>query len=154
MKPWQALLNKAPSKGGKEEQRERTQVPAGSLKPEGGSQMGKGTKYVPEFPGVLRSKLEEEMKGKPESTVNLEEPSPGVQRKSGRTVSSHVGLGFEDWREANDMFIFCTAKKMIKIGLKLHLAAACTPGLMLDSRQNLIRLVQTQLLDQDSFLIN
>ncbi len=69
MKPWQALLNKAPSKGGKEEQRERTQVPAGSLKPEGGSQMGKGTNYVPESPGVLRSKLEEEMKGKPESTV-------------------------------------------------------------------------------------
>jgi hypothetical protein len=75
MKPKQALLNKAPSK----EQREKTQVPAGSVKPEGGSQRGKGTHYyVPESPGVLRSKLEEERKGKPESTVNLEEPSPAT----------------------------------------------------------------------------
>jgi hypothetical protein len=30
MKPWQASLNKAPSQGGKEEQRERTQVRARS----------------------------------------------------------------------------------------------------------------------------
>jgi hypothetical protein len=110
MKPWQALLNKAPSKGGKEEQRERTQVPPGSLKPEGGSQMGKGTNYVPESPGVLRSKLEEEMKGKPESTVNLEEPSPGLLRKSGRTVSSHVGLGFEDWRQTTCSFFVLQTK--------------------------------------------
>ncbi len=29
MKPWQASLNKAPGKGGKEEQRERTQIQAG-----------------------------------------------------------------------------------------------------------------------------
>jgi hypothetical protein len=88
MKPWQALLNKAPSKGGKEEHRGRTQVPAGSVKPEGGSQMGKGTNYVPESPGVLRSKLEEEMKGKPESTVNLEEPSPATT--AGLTIEAAV----------------------------------------------------------------
>jgi hypothetical protein len=42
MKPWQALLNKAPSTGGKEEQRERTQVLAGSEKPEEGH---KGAKH-------------------------------------------------------------------------------------------------------------
>jgi hypothetical protein len=40
--------------------------------------MGKGTNYVPQSPGVLRSKLEEEMKAKPESTVKLEEPSPAT----------------------------------------------------------------------------
>jgi hypothetical protein len=32
MKPWQAVLNKAPSKGEKEEQREMTQVQARSAK--------------------------------------------------------------------------------------------------------------------------
>jgi len=32
MKPWQGLLNKSPSKGGNEEQRERTQVGARSAK--------------------------------------------------------------------------------------------------------------------------
>jgi hypothetical protein len=32
MKPWQTLLNKAPSKWGKEKQRERTQVQARKAK--------------------------------------------------------------------------------------------------------------------------
>jgi len=40
MKPWQAPLNKAPSKGRKEEQRERTQVPAIRSKTQTGSQRG------------------------------------------------------------------------------------------------------------------
>jgi hypothetical protein len=39
MKPWQASLNKAPSQGGKEEQRERTQVQARSTTTQSKSQM-------------------------------------------------------------------------------------------------------------------
>jgi hypothetical protein len=39
MKPWQASSNKAPSQGGKEEQRERTQVQARSTTTESESQM-------------------------------------------------------------------------------------------------------------------
>jgi hypothetical protein len=39
MKPWQASLNKAPSQGGKEEQRERTQVQARSTTTESESQL-------------------------------------------------------------------------------------------------------------------
>jgi hypothetical protein len=42
------LLNKASSKVGKEEQRERTQVQPRSTKTQSGSQKGKGTNYVPE----------------------------------------------------------------------------------------------------------
>ncbi len=75
MKPWQALLNKASRKGGKEEQRARTQVWAKSSKTQGGPQRGKGTNYVPNPPLVARSKSEEEREEKPESPVNLEEPS-------------------------------------------------------------------------------
>jgi len=37
MKPWQAPSNKAPGKGGNEEQRERTQVQARRAKPKVGS---------------------------------------------------------------------------------------------------------------------
>ncbi len=40
MKPWQAPLNKAPSNGRKEEQREKTQVPATRSKTQAGSQKG------------------------------------------------------------------------------------------------------------------
>jgi hypothetical protein len=36
MKPWQTPLNKAPNKGGKKEQRERTQVQAKKEKPKVG----------------------------------------------------------------------------------------------------------------------
>jgi hypothetical protein len=41
MKPWQAPLNKAPSKGGKEEKERKTQS---------GSQRDKATNYVPKPP--------------------------------------------------------------------------------------------------------
>ncbi len=75
MKPWQALSNKAPRKGGKEEQRERTQVWARSSKIQGGPQRVKGTNYVLKPPPLARSKLEEEREEKPKSSINLEEPS-------------------------------------------------------------------------------
>jgi hypothetical protein len=55
MKPWHALLNKTPSKRGKEEQRERTQVRTKSKKSQSGSQMGKGTNHVPKPPPIARS---------------------------------------------------------------------------------------------------
>jgi hypothetical protein len=49
LKPWQAPLNKAPSKEGAEEQREREDPsPSQKSKTQSGSQGGKGTKYVPE----------------------------------------------------------------------------------------------------------
>lgn len=41
MKPWRTPLNKAPNKGGKKEQRERTQVQAKKRKNQSGSQRGK-----------------------------------------------------------------------------------------------------------------
>jgi hypothetical protein len=90
MKPWQALLNKAPSTGGRDEQRERTQVPARSVKPERWSQRGKGTYYVPQPPGVLRSKLEEERKQKPENTVK---PGRALNDSTSQNRSSPRSLG-------------------------------------------------------------
>jgi hypothetical protein len=51
LKPWQAPLNKAHSKEGMEEQREREREeprPSQKIKTQSGSQGVKGTKYVPE----------------------------------------------------------------------------------------------------------
>jgi hypothetical protein len=45
MKSWQVLLNKAPSKGGHEEQRENPSLSQKHKKPNG-SQRDKGTNYV------------------------------------------------------------------------------------------------------------
>jgi hypothetical protein len=47
MKPWQAPSNKAPGKGGNEEQRERTQVQARRAKPKVGSKGHRNINYVP-----------------------------------------------------------------------------------------------------------
>jgi hypothetical protein len=55
MKPWHVSLNKTPSKRGKEEQRERTQVLTRSTKPQSGSQRGIGTNYVSKPPPIARS---------------------------------------------------------------------------------------------------
>ncbi len=46
--PWQALLDKAPSKRGTEAQRKRTQVLARSAKSQSGSQRGKRINYFSE----------------------------------------------------------------------------------------------------------
>jgi hypothetical protein len=56
MKPWQVLLNKAPSNKGKEKQRKRTQVQTKSTKTQSGwSQRCKGTSYVLEPPPITRN---------------------------------------------------------------------------------------------------
>jgi len=61
------LLNKASSKVGKEEQRERTQVQPRSTKTQSGSQRGKDTNYVLEPSPVVARSIR-----KPEKSVNLE----------------------------------------------------------------------------------
>jgi hypothetical protein len=54
-KPWQASLNKAPSQGGKEEQRERTQVRTRSTTTQSESQMKQRNKLCSKAPPVTRS---------------------------------------------------------------------------------------------------
>jgi hypothetical protein len=61
-----ASLNKAPGKGGNEEQREKTQVLTKKRKTQSESQRGKGANYVSELASVVRSISEKEREEKPE----------------------------------------------------------------------------------------
>ncbi len=75
MKFLQTLENKAPNKGGKEEQWERTQVRAKGAITLSGSQNNKGTNYVPEHPLVTRNISQKESERKLENVINLKKPS-------------------------------------------------------------------------------
>jgi hypothetical protein len=55
MKHLQVSFNRAPKKGGKEEQRKKTQVWAKNAKTQSGSQRGKETNYVLKPPLVART---------------------------------------------------------------------------------------------------
>jgi hypothetical protein len=63
MKPLQVSLIKAPNKGEKEEQREKTQFWAKNAKTQSGSQWGKKTNYVLKPPLVARTYQKRKGKG-------------------------------------------------------------------------------------------
>jgi hypothetical protein len=65
------LLNKASSKVGKEEQRERTQVQPRSTQTQSGSQRGKWKNYVPELSSVARGIRKPEKNSKPGRSVQI-----------------------------------------------------------------------------------
>jgi hypothetical protein len=74
MKSWHVLLNKTPSKRGKEKQRERTQVRTKSTTTQSESERGIGTNHVPKPPPIARSISE---KGRElERVASLEKSSP------------------------------------------------------------------------------
>ncbi len=72
--PWQALLDKAPSKRGTEAQRKRTQVLSQKAKSQSGSQRGKRINYVSKGPPTTSGISRKE--GKPKRVGSLEELSP------------------------------------------------------------------------------
>jgi hypothetical protein len=74
MKPWQASRNKAPSQGGKEERRERTQVQARSTRTQSESQMRQRNNLCSFQSPHQSQEAHQGRKGKPEERSNYMAP--------------------------------------------------------------------------------
>jgi hypothetical protein len=84
MKLWQDPLNKTSSKGGKEVQRERTQLWTKKANSKWDTKAQKN-KLCSSAPLVTRSISKKERKGKLERVVNLEKPSLATTKHSKRS---------------------------------------------------------------------